>query len=127
MRSTRDRAQNLRRNQTDTERKLWTHLRASRFKQFKFRRQHPIGPFIADFCCPSRGLVIELDGGQHDSGAPRDAQRTHLIEAQGYRVIRFWDSEVTEEMESLLARVLEALQRSIAIQKYDARGDLRVY
>jgi len=65
--------------------------------------------------------------GSTTAARPRDAQRTHLIEAQGYRVIRFWDSEVTEEMESVLARVLEALQRSIAIQKYDARGNLRVY
>jgi very-short-patch-repair endonuclease len=96
MQSTGDKARNLRSNQTDTERKLWTYLRASRFKDFKFRRQHPIGPFIADFCCPSRRLVIELDGGQHGDDSGRDRRRTLFLEAQGYRVIRFWDNELND-------------------------------
>ncbi len=128
MQRTRDRARELRSNQSDTELKLWIHLRASRFKDFKFRRQHPIGPFIADFCCPGRRLVIELDGGQHDVDSDRDTRRTRFLEAQGYRVIRFWDPEVMGDIESVLTRILEALNErgTEMVRRYDARGNLRV-
>ena len=128
MQHARDRARELRGNQTDAERRLWTHLRASRFKDYKFRRQHPIGPFITDFCCPSHLLVIELDGGQHGGDGDRDARRTRYLEAQGYRVIRFWDNELTEGIESVLLRVHEVLQEqgSAIARKFDARGNLRV-
>ncbi len=105
------RARGLRRRQTDAEAKLWQHLRAERLGSFKFRRQFPIGNFIADFCCKEGRLVIELDGGQHGEpdGMARDARRTLALEAWGYRVIRFWDNEVLQNLDGVLQRILEAL------------------
>jgi very-short-patch-repair endonuclease len=77
---------------TDSERKLWQHLRAGRLDGLKFRRQHPIPPYIADLCCIERNLIVELDGSQHSQEA--DAARTRFLESQGWRVIRFWDNDV---------------------------------
>jgi len=76
------RARRLRRDQTDVEAKLWHALRAKRFEGAKFRRQHPIGAFVADFACPAVKLIVELDGFQHgdDSGLARDARRTAMLE-----------------------------------------------
>jgi very-short-patch-repair endonuclease len=104
------RARRLRRDQTDAEKKLWTRLRARRFGEFRFRRQFPIGNFIADFACPRARLVIELDGGQHMDGAAKDAWRTKLIEQRGYRVIRFWDAEVLTDIDCVLERIEQALK-----------------
>lgn len=75
------RRRQLRRNSTDTEACLWSHLRAHRFADFKFRRQHPVGPFILDFFCAARRLAIELDGGQHfaPSAQAYDARHTHFL------------------------------------------------
>lgn len=87
------RARELRRNATDAERRMWTLLR-EHFGYARFRRQVPIGPFICDFVSHRHRLAIEVDGGQHTEAA--DAARTQQIEAQGYRVVRFWNSEVTE-------------------------------
>jgi len=102
-------ARRLRRDQTDAERKLWSRLRDRRLVGARFRRQHPIGPFIADFCCTEAKLVIELDGGQHALQKRSDAERTAFLEAQEYRVIRFWDSDVLSNMEGVLQRIVEAL------------------
>ena len=85
----RDRARQLRRQQTDVETKLWFRLRGRQICGVKFRRQHPIGPYIVDFCCPDRGLVVELDGGQHAEHTSSDQARTRFLEAEGYRVVRF--------------------------------------
>ena len=106
------RARRLRRDQTEAEKKLWTRLRARRFANFRFRRQFPIGNFIADFACPNARLVIELDGGRHIDTVARDAWRTKLIEQRGYRVIRFWDAEVLIDIEVVLQRIAQALQTS---------------
>jgi very-short-patch-repair endonuclease len=73
------RARNLRRDQTDAEANLWSRLRNGQLSDAKFRRQFPIGVFIADFCCPSRRLVIELDGGQHAESLPKDEWRSRMI------------------------------------------------
>jgi very-short-patch-repair endonuclease len=105
------RARRLRRDQTGAEKKLWTRLRARRFEAFRFRRQFPIGNFIADFACPRARLVIELDGGQHIDTVAKDAWRTRLIEQRGYRVIRFWDAEVLTDIEVVLDRIAQALRR----------------
>ncbi|QJP17404.1 DUF559 domain-containing protein [Starkeya sp. ORNL1] len=102
------RARRLRKNQTDVERKLWSHLRDRRLDGWKFRRQGPIESYIVDFLCPDAKLVVELDGGQH--AAENDADRTQMIEAHGYLVIRFWNNEVTTNIEGVLLRVLEALR-----------------
>jgi very-short-patch-repair endonuclease len=107
-------ARNLRRRSTDAENRLWYHLRARRFEHTKFLRQFPIGGFIADFACRDLHLAIELDGGQHTPEA--DAPRTEIIEAFGYRVIRFWNNDVLANTEG----VLEVIRRELLL----ARGRL---
>lgn len=105
-------AKHLRNNATDAERKLWGHLRASQLNGFKFSRQMPIAGYICDFLCRSARLVIELDGGQHAERIDEDKARTRRIEAEGYRVIRFWNNEVNEALEGVLIRIAEALGES---------------
>jgi very-short-patch-repair endonuclease len=104
------RARKLRRNLTDVENKLWSQLRARQFSGVKFRRQHPIGPFIVDFCCIERGLAVELDGSQHAERNAADERRTRLIERSGYRVLRFWDNEVLSNLYGVSERISEALE-----------------
>ena len=99
------RARDLRIAQTDAERALWAQLRARTLFQAKFRRQHPVGEFIADFCCPQYRLIIELDGGHHSEHSEEDAQRTAALAALGYRVVRFWNNEVLGSMESVLEQI----------------------
>src|SRR3954454_10860612 len=94
------RARTLRRSAPTTERTLWTLLRDRRLGGAKFRRQVPIGPYVVDFLCAEARLVIELDGGQH--GGPEDAVRQFWLEAQGFRVRRFWNNEVTSNLEGVL-------------------------
>ncbi len=106
----RERARRLRRDMTDAEQKLWSRLRARRFEKVKFRRQVPIGPFIADFCSHEHKLIIELDGGQHAEQEAYDGERTRYLERKGYRVIRFWDGEVLLELEKVLEQIYEFLQ-----------------
>ncbi len=78
----------------------------------KFKRQHPIAGFIADFCCLDRRLVIELDGGQHneDANAAKDLQRTHVLEQLGFRVARFWNNDVLENIEGVMAEIRNILK-----------------
>ena len=104
----RERARRLRKDQTEAERTLWRHLRSRQIADVKFRRQHFISPFIVDFCCPERWLIIELDGGQHAVQVEADARRTQFLEAQGYRVLRFWNHEVLTNIDA----VLEAIYRN---------------
>jgi BirA family biotin operon repressor/biotin-[acetyl-CoA-carboxylase] ligase len=101
-------ARNLRNNTTEAEQRLWLHLRASRFEGAKFTRQFPIGDFIADFACRSLRLAIEFDGGQH-SESPTDAGRTRIIEAHGYRVIRFWNNEVLGNIDGVLTVIAQEI------------------
>lgn len=89
------RSRELRRDQTEAEGRLWNELRGRRLAGEKFVRQHQIGKFIADFACRSARLAIEPDGGQHSENE-RDAGRTRIIEAHGYRVIRSWTNEVSK-------------------------------
>jgi len=102
-------ARKLRRDATDVERRLWRALRENELP-WKFRRQHPIGRRIADFACPERKLVIELDGGQHDAQAAADGERTAELEQYGYRVIRFWNTDVMENLEVVLETILRELE-----------------
>ncbi|HEV3115047.1 MAG TPA: DUF559 domain-containing protein [Candidatus Binataceae bacterium] len=110
----RDRAQRLRSESTDEERKLWAELRAKRFAGFKFRRQHPIGPYFTDFCCTKRRLVIELDGSQHleEQRERKDASRRAYLAEQGYSVLRFWNNQVNTELEGVLDAIRIALTDS---------------
>ena len=105
------RARELRRDRTAAEAKLWGRLRNASLDGVKFRRQFPIGEFIADFCCPQRRLVIELDGGQHVEQVQRDEWRRALLAQHGYRVMRFWNEEIINNLDGVLERILEELRR----------------
>ena len=105
----RQHARRLRRDQTDAEQKLWGRLRDRQLCGAKFRRQHPIGVFIVDFCCPQRKLVVELDGGQHAEPLAADQERSRFLEGQGYRVLRFWNHDVLTHTDAVLERIAEAL------------------
>ena len=104
------RARSLRETPTDAEALLWSHLRDRRLADHKFRRQRPIGPYFADFACLEARLIVELDGGQHVEAAVYDESRTRFIEAQGYRVLRFWNHEVLTQTDAVRERILQALQ-----------------
>jgi very-short-patch-repair endonuclease len=103
------RARELRRAQTEVERRVWLRLRNRQLVGVKFRRQVPIGPFIADFAALDRKLVIELDGGQHLDSAS-DRARGAYLEKNGYRVLRFWNHEVLDDLEGVLERIRHALE-----------------
>ena len=103
-------ARALRRNATDVERHLWRLLRDRRLNGIKFRRQVPIGPFVADFASIQHRLIIELDGSQHAEN-PRDARRDAFLADQGWRVLRFWNNDMTGNAEG----VLEAIQQAAAL------------
>ena len=107
--SPRDFARGLRRRQTDAERRIWACLRDRRLLDVKFTRQVPIGPYIVDFCCRERKLIVELDGGQHSARVDYDEGRTALLQALGYRVLRFWDNEALSNTDGVLQRIAEAL------------------
>ena len=104
-------AKSLRSSQTDAEIKLWYYLRAHRFMSLKFKRQKPIGQYIVDFVCIEQKLIIELDGGQHVAQIDYDENRTRFLDSEGYRVLRFWNNQVLQEMEG----VLEAIRTEIAL------------
>ena len=103
-------ARMLRRELTESEKKLWVLLRSHRFEGIHFRRQHPIGPFIADFCSPKHKLVIELDGSQHVDNAEYDGKRTEFLESRGFTVLRFWNHDVLKDPDSVLLEILQVLQ-----------------
>ena len=94
---------------TDAERRLWVRLRRRQIYGKRFRRQHPIGPFIADFACPEDGLVIELDGGQHVERKEQDAARTQWLAARGYRVFRFWNNDVLTQTDAVVEVIAAAM------------------
>ena len=102
----------LRRNATPAEKELWWHLRRKLvLNGTHFRRQVPIGPYIADFCCHAHRLVIELDGGQHsgDAETARDLRRDRYMREHGYRVLRFWNAQVFTEADSVVDTIAAAL------------------
>jgi very-short-patch-repair endonuclease len=104
----RDRARRLRREQTDAERELWMRLRRHQLG-VQFRRQYPLGPFIVDFCCVQRRLIVEVDGGHHLERRALDEERSAWLSKQGFRVVRFSDAEVLQEMEAVLTEIQNRL------------------
>jgi very-short-patch-repair endonuclease len=104
----RRRARELRKRMTGAERKLWFALRDRRFARFKFRRQAPIGRFVADFICFERRLVIEVDGGQH-ADSLSDLRRDRWFAANGYRVLRFWNNEVLKNLDGVMTLLADTL------------------
>jgi very-short-patch-repair endonuclease len=99
----------LRQSMPEAEARLWHQLRDRRLMGHKFRRQHSIGPFIADFACVAARLVIELDGSQHADAAAADARRTAFLEAEGWTVIRFWNARVMTDMDNVLREIIAHL------------------
>lgn len=104
----RNRARALRATMTDAERALWRCLRMRQLGGFRFRRQHPVGPWILDFACLERGLVVEVDGGQH-ADAPRDVLRDAGLRRRGLQVLRVWNHEVLGNMNGVLELILSTL------------------
>jgi len=100
-----ERARELRQQLTAAEELLWSRLRNRQLGGLKFRRQHPLGSFIADFCCPSRRLVVEIGGDIHDLQPGRDRARTEQFEQHGYQVIRFRNEQVLTDIEAVLEAV----------------------
>jgi len=93
------RARGLRTEMTDAEVRLWIRLRGEQIDGYRFRRQVPMGPYVVDFACLKARLVIEVDGGQHAEALERDDRRTAWLEARGFRVLRFWNTDVLQRTE----------------------------
>ena len=102
-------AREMRHEPTEAEDRLWRELRAHRFDGVHFRRQHPMGRYIADFCAPRQKLIIEVDGGQHLAQQDYDNERSAFLASKGYRVLRFWNDAVFKNMEGVIVCILDAL------------------
>jgi very-short-patch-repair endonuclease len=105
----RSRPKELRNNPTDAERILWQHLRLRQLGRYKFRRQQPLGPYIVDFVCLEKRLIVEVDGGQHNSHHADDERRNAWLEQQGFRVLRFWNNEVLQNIEGMKEVIWQGL------------------
>jgi very-short-patch-repair endonuclease len=116
-------ARALRSDMTFAERKLWHAIRARQILGRRFRRQHPIGPYIADFACIERSLVVELDGGQHQDQLARDERRTAFLQLQGWQVLRFWNNDVLNNLDGVLAKIADALAASPPSQPSPYKGE----
>ena len=102
-------ARRLRTAMTDAEQRLWQSLRLRQFDGYEFRRQHPMGHYVVDFVCVEAKLVVEVDGGQHSERQDYDASRTEWLRQRGFRVVRFWNHEVMNNIEAVKAAIWEAL------------------
>ena len=102
-------ARQLRRDQTDPEKKMWRVLRDRRLTGVKFRRQVPIGPYSADFCCIGRKLIVELDGVYHAETGEHDLRREDFLRTKGFEILRFPCAEVSRNRSKVLDRILQAL------------------
>jgi adenine-specific DNA-methyltransferase len=116
MSQTTNRARELRQRQTNAESLLWQVLRAKRFCGLKFRRQHPVGPFFADFACTELKCIIELDGGYHDYVDDRDAARQTYLEEDGWRVIRFVNEDVLRDVELVAVSIARQLGLELTVR-----------
>jgi len=116
-------AKSLRANLTDAERKLWSHIRDRQLMGFKFVRQLPVGPFIADFACRDADLIVELDGGQHAENA-RDEQRTAALAEHGYAVVRFGNGDVLTNIDGVLEAIAARLAKAPSPGLRFAKPDL---
>ena len=105
-----ERARKLRRDMTDAERALWRLLRDRRLEGWRFRRQEPIDHYIVDFVCFEARLVVEVDGGQHANSESDELRDAHL-QAQGFRVLRFWNNEVLSNADYVYRAIVAALPR----------------
>ena len=109
---TQQRAQSLRNRTTDAERFLWNRLRRRQLHGYRFRRQVPLGNYIADFVCIEAKLIIELDGSQHQQHLAYDQERTRYLEQRGFKILRVWDNQAFTETESVLEAISIMLKSS---------------
>jgi len=102
-----ERCKNLRKNSTPQERIFWSRVRAKRFKRLKFKRQYPLGRYIVDFICLEKKLIIELDGYQHkeENQERHDKQRTAFLEGLGFKLLRFWNNEINDNLEGVFIKI----------------------
>jgi very-short-patch-repair endonuclease len=114
-------AKALRRTMTDAEQRLWSALRAHRLDGLSFRRQTPIGSFIADFVCHERQLVIEVDGGHH-ADSKRDIERDRWLASKGYRVLRFWNSDVLQNLDGVLQVIIRTASQTTPLPNPPPQG-----
>ncbi|MBX9944413.1 MAG: DUF559 domain-containing protein [Reyranella sp.] len=112
-------ARSLRKNPTEAECLLWRHLRRRQLGDFKFRRQHAVGPYICDFVCLDAAVVVELDGSQHVEQAAYDSRRDAYLRSKGLRVLRFWNADVLARTRDVIDTIFEALHR----REMDGRFD----
>ncbi|MBI3901939.1 MAG: endonuclease domain-containing protein [Nitrosomonadales bacterium] len=103
------RARSLRHDMTDAERLLWRALRGKQLNGQRFRRQHPIGQYIADFACIEQQIVVELDGGRHQEQLAYDEQRTTFLRLHGWQVLRFWNNDVLNNLDGVLSTIVASL------------------
>lgn len=105
-------ARNLRKNQTSQEHILWNILRKRQLSGYKFRRQYPIGNYIVDFVCREKKLIIELDGGQHNTikGISSDNERTEYLYSLGFQILRFWNNEIDNNIEGVYQKIIKTLK-----------------
>lgn len=116
-------AKQLRQNQTNAEDLMWRELRAKRLAGFKFKRQAPIAQYFADFVCFEAKLIVELDGGQHNEN-PLDAKRDADLQALGFSVLRFWNNEVLQNLDSVKLVIVEKLSSAYpSPQPSPSRGE----
>jgi len=104
-------ARKLRKTQTSQEQKIWNILRRHQVLGLEFRRQYPIGDYIVDFVCRKKKLIIEIDGGQHNQPQDiiYDQKRTEFMQSRGYRVLRFWNNEIDENLEGVYDKIIETI------------------
>jgi len=100
--SSTEKARELRKKSTDAERLLWRHLRAKQLEGLKFRRQQPIGDYIADFVSFDKQVIVEVDGSQHVVRKAKDDHRTKWLEERGFKVLRFWNNDVMKNIAGVL-------------------------
>jgi very-short-patch-repair endonuclease len=105
------RAHQLRRKPTEAESKLWAFLRSHRLGDVHFRRQHAIGKYIVDFCSPRQKLIIELDGSQHLDQEHWDQERSAFLQSKGYRILRFWNNDVSNNIQAVIATIENTLSQ----------------
>ena len=108
-------ARTMRRIPTDAERKFWWRVRDRRLGGYKFKRQFLIGPYIADFACLERKLIVELDGGQHATQISYDNRRSDFLRAQGFHILRFWNTDVLSNLDDIVEIVLQALSAPLTL------------
>ena len=107
---TTQKARELRKSPTEAELTLWKQICRRQLGGYRFRRQQPLGPYIADYVCFEKRLIIELDGGHHSDKTAQDSERTTWLESQGFRVLRFWNSQVMGEIDAVKQVIFEALE-----------------